>query len=198
LQAQRPYIVVGLGNPGFEYEETRHNVGFRVADELSLRLGTMWKPGKGEYLFCRTSVEGSELYLLKPLTYMNNSGEAVVDPLERFGIPLRNLIVVVDDFALRCGAIRVREKGTDGGHNGLRSLIYSLNSHEFARIRCGIAKEQMPPKRSMSEFVLSPFDHEEKDVVEKMIVRAADAAVKFVTKGIASAMNTFNRPRESE
>ena len=189
---EHPIILVGLGNPGFEYEETRHNVGFMVADELSVRLVSRWKPGRGEYLFSQSVVDETKLVLVKPLTFMNNSGEAVLEVLERFPTPVRNVLAVIDDFAIGLGTIRVRAKGNDGGHNGLRSLIYHLNTNEFPRIRCGIKNETMPPKREMADFVLSPFASDEKDVVEKMIRNAADAVEEFVRSGIEQTMNKFN------
>jgi PTH1 family peptidyl-tRNA hydrolase len=189
---EQPIIAVGLGNPGFEYEDTRHNVGFMVVDEVSVRLNSLWKPGKGEYLFSRTVVDGRELVLVKPLTYMNNSGEAVLDVLERFPTTTRNLVAIVDDLALNIGTIRVRGKGSDGGHNGLRSMIYYLNSNEFPRIRCGIKREAMPPKRERADFVLSPFDDDEKEIVETMIKNAADAVEEFVRSGIERTMSKFN------
>lgn len=186
------FIVVGLGNPGFEYDETRHNVGFMVVEEISARLGCLWKPGKGEYLFARSTVDGKKLILVKPLTYMNNSGAAVIDVLEKFPAPPGNMIAIVDDFALELGRIRIRTRGSDGGHNGLRSIIYFLNSDEFPRIRCGIKGAAMPAKREMADFVLSPFEHDEKEAVERMIARAADAVEECVRSGIARAMNVYN------
>lgn len=185
-----PFLIAGLGNPGYEYDNTRHNVGFHVVEELSIRHNTPWKPGKGEYLYSRFLSSEADVILMKPLTYMNNSGYAVRQAVESFAVSLRNLIVVVDDLAFKTGTIRIRTKGTDGGHNGLRSVIYHLNTIDFARIRCGIGHGVTP--RSMSEFVLSPFDPEEREAVDVMIKRAADAAETAVHAGIAQAMNEFN------
>jgi PTH1 family peptidyl-tRNA hydrolase len=187
-----PIIVVGLGNPGFEYDETRHNLGFMVVDEVSVRLSSYWKPGKGEYLFSQSVLDGRKVVLVKPLTYMNNSGSAVVEVLERFPTSLHNVVVIVDDLALNIGTIRIRTRGSDGGHNGLRSMIYYLNSDEFPRMRCGIKQETMPPKRETANFVLSAFDDDEKAVVNEMIKRAADAVEEFVRSGIERTMNKFN------
>lgn len=186
-------IVVGLGNPGRAYEGTRHNIGYMVVDELSSRLKCSWKPGKGEFLFTQKVAGDTNVVLVKPMTYMNNSGEAVLDVLEQYPTPLPNILAIVDDFTLSLGKIRVRKKGSDGGHNGLRSLIYHLNSNEFPRIRCGIKREVMPPKSDMSDFVLSPFDGEEKKVVEKMMTDAADSVEEFVKSGIQQAMSVFNK-----
>ena len=116
--------MVGLGNPGREYEGTRHNIGFMVVDEVSSRLKCAWKPGKGDYEFSQKVFGKARVVLVKPLTFMNNSGEAVLGVLEQYPTPLRNVLAIVDDFTLSLGKIRVRTKGSDGGHNGLRSLIY--------------------------------------------------------------------------
>jgi PTH1 family peptidyl-tRNA hydrolase len=187
-----PIIVVGLGNPGTEYESTRHNIGFRVIDALARRLKTPLKPGNGEYLFASRSVEGKDVILAKPLTYMNNSGNAVGGLLERYSARLDELVVIVDDIALPLGVIRVRAKGSDGGHNGLASIIYQLNTNEFPRIRCGIRQEMMPPKEQMADFVLSPFETGERETAEAMISRASDAVLEFSIAGIARTMSKFN------
>jgi peptidyl-tRNA hydrolase, PTH1 family len=185
-------IVVGLGNPGTEYEATRHNVGFKVVDELAQRFRLRMKVGHGEYVDASRRITGTDLVLVKPLTYMNNSGTAVGEVLERYSARLEELIVVADDFALPLGTIRVRAQGSDGGHNGLSSIIYVLNSKEFARIRCGIRRDLMPPKERLAEFVLSPFEPEERVVVDAMVTRAADAVMEFASSGIARTMNRFN------
>ncbi|MCZ6776202.1 MAG: aminoacyl-tRNA hydrolase [Ignavibacteria bacterium] len=186
-------ILVGLGNPGFEYETTRHNVGFHVIDVLCNRLGKSLRPGKGEYLFASGQVSGRGILLVKPMTYMNNSGTAVGDVLLNYESSPDRLAVVFDDLALPLSTIRIRPKGSDGGHNGLRSIIYHLNTNAFPRIRCGIRQEMMPPKNRVVDFVLSPFDEGEKEAVNEMVERAADAATEFATLGIAPTMNKFNR-----
>lgn len=192
-----PIIVVGLGNPGSEYEPTRHNVGFKVVDELARRFRSHLRAGRGEYLFAVVSVPGKDIVLSKPLTYMNNSGVVVSELLERYKTGLDKLMIVADDFALPLGTIRVRGRGGDGGHNGLSSIIYQLNSNEFARIRCGIRSEMMPPRERMAEFVLSSFEPGEMKEVDEMIQRAADAVIEFGELGINQAMNKFNTRTES-
>lgn len=187
-----PIIIVGLGNPGIEYEGTRHNVGFEVVDELTRRFRARMRAGRGDYLIASHRIAGRDLLLAKPLTYMNNSGAAVADVLERSGATLQELIIVADDLALPLGTIRVRAKGSDGGHNGLASIIYQLNSDEFARVRCGIQQEVMPPKDRIVEFVLSPFEPGEAAVVKQMVGRAADAVMECVAVGVTKAMNKFN------
>lgn len=185
-------LVVGLGNPGFEYEDTRHNIGFMVVNEVSVRHRCLWERGEGEYLLAHTTVDDRPLLLMKPMTFMNNSGRAVADGMTRYRVPLSNLLVVVDDFWLDAGTIRIRPKGSDGGHNGLRSIIEHLQTEEFARVRCGIRKLTMPPKSEMAEFVLSPFDQDEKQMVDRMIDTAADAVEEFARCGIEPTMNRFN------
>lgn len=188
----RPILVVGLGNPGFEYEDTRHNIGFMVVEEVSARHRWMWQREDDAYLIARSHTDQPVVLLVKPLTFMNNSGAAVARVMQRYSVPLTNLLVVLDDFWLDLGTLRVRAKGSDGGHNGLRSIIEHLGTEEFARLRCGIRKEPMPPKDEMAEFVLSPFDQGEKQLVEKMIDTAADAVEEFVRSGIERTMNIFN------
>lgn len=181
--------IVGLGNPGTQYRETRHNAGFLVVDELCRRLRAPLRPGKGEYLAARAHVDGVEVHIASPLTFMNNSGTAVVDILERFGLSPRGLLVVADDFSLPLGLLRFRLKGSDGGHNGLASIIYMLNTQEFPRLRCGIGSVAMSQKSDMAPFVLSPFEPEEVPVVNDMIMRAADACVEFIRTGHARPVN---------
>ena len=181
--------IVGLGNPGAQYRNTRHNVGFLVVEELCRRFRAALKPGKGEYLTARTNREGVDVHVVAPMTFMNNSGTAVVDILERYRIAPREILVVVDDFALPLGTLRFRLKGSDGGHNGLASIIYMLNTHEFPRLRCGIGIETMPAKSDMAPFVLSPFGPEEDPVVKDMVTRAADACIEFARTGHARPAN---------
>lgn len=185
-------VVVGLGNPGTEYATTRHNVGFRVLDTLSGRWKRPFRGGKGEYLIAPGDIAGHEVALVKPLTYMNNSGEAVADVLERLETAQASLLVVLDDFALPLGALRLRPRGSDGGHNGLYSVIVSLGTEEIPRLRCGIGRSDQASGRDMADFVLSPFEKNERETADEMILRAADAVTECVIGGLASAMNRFN------
>lgn len=187
-----PVIIVGLGNPGAEYEGTRHNVGFAVTDELLRRLHMQAKPGRGEYWIGRGRVGETDVVLAKPVTYMNNSGTAVGELLQLTGSPVANLIVITDDFAIPLGTIRIRTRGSDGGHNGLASIILQLGTSEFPRIRCGIGRETLPPGEEKAEFVLSQFVADEKSAVAEMIQQAADAALECITGGIGKAMTKFN------
>jgi peptidyl-tRNA hydrolase, PTH1 family len=185
-------LIVGLGNPGGWYDRTRHNVGFMVADELSRRFRAPFVAGRGEYFRASVVSEGVTLHLVKPTTYMNKSGEAVAGALEHFGLTADATLLVLDDFQLPLGSLRLRPKGSDGGHNGLGSVIWTLGTDEIPRLRLGIGREQMPTGGEKKGFVLDPFDPEEFDAARSMVSRAADAALTFATFGIDRAMNVHN------
>lgn len=187
--------IIGLGNPGSQYEGTRHNVGFEVVDELVRSLKATWKEGKGDYLLSRSQHGSEEIALVKPLTYMNNSGIAVADVVEYFKVALADLLVVCDDFNLPLGRLRLRTKGTDGGHNGLYSIIFQLQSESFPRLRCGIATEKMPgDKAQLAEYVLSVFDSDERSAAKQMVRQATEAALYYAAEGIDRAMTRYNQP----
>jgi PTH1 family peptidyl-tRNA hydrolase len=183
---------VGLGNPGSQYEGTRHNIGFTVVDELASRLKARFKAGRGEFYAALARHGESELVLIKPVTYMNDSGIAVEQARELYEAAIGDLLIVYDDFNIPLGTIRIRERGTDGGHNGMASVIYNLQTDEIARVRCGIGADTMPMKRAMIEFVLSDFEPNEVERVQAMVQKASDAVLMCVTDGIAAAMNAFN------
>ncbi len=186
-------FLIGLGNPGGQYDRTRHNVGFEVVDALAAALKIRFKPGKGDYLEALGSYHGDEVGLAKPLTYMNNSGSAVMEIQERHKIALDRLLIVCDDFSLPLGTMRLRTKGSDGGHNGLYSIIYHLQSESFPRLRCGIASESIPKDKSLlSDYVLEPFAASERSEVNRMVLRAAQACMMVVQGGLAQAMNMYN------
>jgi peptidyl-tRNA hydrolase, PTH1 family len=185
-------LVVGLGNPGDEYAATRHNVGFMVAEELARRCGGQWSVRGGLYAQARVRIGPTPVVLCKPLTYMNNSGTAVAEILRYTGSDASALLVVADDLALPLGKLRLRKRGSDGGHNGLTSVIFELNSNEFTRLRCGIGPETTPPRGMMADFVLSPFDRNEAPEAGAMIRRAADAVSEVAREGYTSAMNKFS------
>lgn len=186
--------IIGLGNPGSMHDGTRHNVGFGVAEKLAQELKIVFKPGKGEYLYAKSSFKSQEILIAKPLTYMNESGVAVADIQERFDFPLEQLLVVCDDFQLPLGQLRLRASGSDGGHNGLYSIIYQLQSEEFPRLRCGIGSTSTPKDKSLkADFVLDQFASDEVAAVREMIERAKDACLSFVTNGLTQTMNIFNK-----
>jgi PTH1 family peptidyl-tRNA hydrolase len=189
------HLIIGLGNPGREYELTRHNLGFLVADELAASARSAFRPGKGEYWLAQCSLNESAFIVLKPVTYMNNSGIAVEEFLQQEEISLEHILVVCDDFQLPLGTLRLRPGGSDGGHNGLASIIYHLQTDQFPRLRCGIGSEAMPAEKPMIvNFVLDSFTKAELPVVKRMVNRAREATLAFVEDGIGGAMNRFNGP----
>ena len=186
------YVIAGLGNPGENYRNTRHNLGFRVVDQLAGTLGISFSGGKGPYLQARGDYGAKEILLVKPLTFMNLSGQALFNVLERFPVPLSQLLVICDDFNLPLGRIRLRPGGSDGGHRGLASIIYSLGSEDFPRLRLGIDGERVTANHQ--DFVLSPFKTQEEEAVGSLIDRAAEAVLCFLKEGTQKAMSLYNRP----
>jgi peptidyl-tRNA hydrolase, PTH1 family len=185
--------VVGLGNPGDRYRRTRHNVGFMVADVLHARLaGGRWR-AEADAAVADAVVGGEPVLLVKPQTFMNRSGVAVEQLLLRESGSPRDVLAVLDDVALDLGTVRVRERGSHGGHNGLRSVIDVLGSEEIPRVRLGIRKGDLP--EDLAEYVLSPFPEEDVFAVQDVVGLAAEAVECALLEGLAAAMNRFNGPR---
>ncbi|HCA81203.1 MAG TPA: aminoacyl-tRNA hydrolase [Bacteroidetes bacterium] len=188
------FCIMGLGNPEKRYEGTRHNLGFDVVECLAERLRIPFKDGKGEYLIALGDSAGTPVALIKPMTYMNESGVAAADVCEQLTVPLEQLLVVCDDFQLPLGHLRLRLRGSDGGHNGLYSVIYHLQSDGFPRLRCGIASPSMPKEKDrMAEFVLERFETAELLIVRQMVENAAEASLVAIRRGLTTAMNEFNK-----
>jgi peptidyl-tRNA hydrolase, PTH1 family len=186
---ERLKIVVGLGNPGRQYEGTRHNVGWMVLDRLAERAGLTGRvKARDAAAIVRGRYEGLDLVLAKPTTYMNLSGVAVGKILARERAPLSDMLVVVDDFALPLGRIRLRERGSAGSHNGLRSIIGELGNQNFARLRVGIGE----PGRNARDHVLSRFRSDEQALVERVLDAAADAVEDWAREGPGRAANKWN------
>jgi len=182
------YLVVGLGNPGVEYENTRHNVGFKVIDKLvdMYKISMDRKKFKG---ICGDLRIGSEkVILLKPQTYMNLSGESVNEVVNYFDIPNENIIVLHDDVSLDVGRLRIRKKGSSGGQNGIKNIIKMLNSDEFNRVKIGVGKAE----HDMVSHVLGKFPNEEEKVMEKVYDDAAKCVVYMIENDVDKAMNVFN------
>ncbi len=189
------HVLVGLGNPGLEYQHTRHNLGFDVLDVLAHRLKIRFSRGGDEHAVAVGSFKNNEILLVKPLTYMNNSGEAILGIRDRFELPLERFLIICDDFQLPLGQLRIRTGGSDGGHNGLASIIYHLKSTTFPRLRCGIASQHLPTdRRDLARYVLEPFPSEEHAAVKAMILRASEASLSCVSEGIEHTMNFYNQP----
>jgi len=180
-------LIAGLGNPGAKYKGTRHNVGFEVVDELARRAGVAFESAPAEALVAKW--RASDALLLKPLTFMNLSGQAIGETLRYFKIDLADLLVVVDEAQLPLGKLRARARGSAGGHNGLKSVIAHLGV-EFSRLRVGVGRGD--DRRDLADHVLARFEKDEAAEVARMTTRAADAAEMFITSGIAAVMNGFN------
>jgi len=185
-------LIVGLGNPGREYRETRHNVGFLVADELARRyqLTLAMAPAQVPEAFVAKRYGEEPLLIAKPLTFMNRSGDAVAALARYYDIGPADLLVVLDETALPFGRLRARARGSAGGHNGLKSIIERLGTMEFARLRLGVGRGDL--RRDLADHVLSKFEPGERAGLEEFIARAADAAEMFAVEGIGKVMNTYN------
>lgn len=181
--------IAGLGNPGPQYHGTRHNVGFAVADEIARRAGLTFETSPADALIARWRRSDEAVLLAKPLTFMNNSGQAVGELARYFKIDIGDLLVIVDEVQLPLGRLRARARGTAGGHNGLKSVIAHLGD-QFARLRLGVGRGD--ERRDLADHVLSRFDKDEAAEAERMIARAADAAETFITSGIEAVMNEYN------
>ena len=187
-------LVVGLGNPGKEYERSRHNIGFMVVDELARRSGAefrkmFWFPAR--MASCR--IGDSEIRLIKPTTYMNRSGQAVWRSMKKWRVDSTDTVVVFDDVDLDFGGSRVRAKGSGGSHNGMKSVLEWLQTKAFPRVRVGIGPK--PAEMDMIEFVLGDFPAEESLKLEKVVERAADAVESIFSIGTERTMNTFNQTK---
>jgi PTH1 family peptidyl-tRNA hydrolase len=184
-------VIVGLGNPGAEYDGTRHNLGFRVVRALADRHRVELKAGRGEFLSGSGRIAGRAVELALPLTYMNLSGLAVRQLLESLRRTPSDLIVVCDDVNLPLGRLRLRSSGSDGGHNGLASIIAQLGSESFARLRLGVGGA--PEGADLADYVLEPFARSEEPATEEMLSRAGDAVRLVLARGMSVAMQEYNR-----
>ena len=180
-----------MGNPGAEYARTRHNVGFAVIDLLASEWGLAWERSKNWNLFW---AKGEKAILVKPASYMNRSGEPLAAIANFYKIPPAEILVVLDDFALELGRLRLRLEGGPGGHNGLESIIVHFGTEEIPRLRVGIGSA---PSEGAVDHVLGRFFEEERPIVEKTVARAAEAVKCAIDKGVLSAMNLFNKNPES-
>ena len=183
-------LIVGLGNPGRQYQNTRHNVGFRTLELLADEFEIPVTKEKWNAIFGIGEIGEDEVILAKPLTYMNLSGEAVAPMARWYKIESKDLIVVYDEIHLPLGQLRIRTKGSAGGHNGLESVIEHIGTNEFTRVRLGV--DEPPPGFEQAAYVLSKFSKKEKDMVDQMIDEAKEAVSMIVQSGITKAMNKYN------
>ncbi len=185
-------VVVGLGNPGEEYENTRHNIGYRVAEEILGRRGHPYEERRARSLVSRVRIDGAVVLVARPLSYMNRSGAAVAALLVLAEAGPEDLLVVCDDLYLEFGTIRLRPRGSHGGHNGLLSIIERLGTQGFARLRVGVGPAE--PASAHADFVLAPFRRREQARVPDLVRLAADCVETAVSLGVTAAMNRFNAP----
>ncbi len=185
-------LVAGLGNPESRYNGTRHNIGFDAVEGIAASFGCSFTTGKGKYLSAKINHKNESVILVKPMTYMNLSGHAIVAAMNFYKIERSDMLVICDDLNLPSGLLRLRSKGSAGGQNGLKHIIECLGSEEFPRMRIGIRPRE-EPLNSLSSFVLGKFNEEEKKIMEKVLPVAADAALDFAKNGIEHAMNFYNK-----
>lgn len=190
------YIIAGLGNPDGRYENTRHNVGFEVIDILADRIGICVDEKKHRALCGRGVLEGQKVILLKPQTYMNLSGESVRAAADFYKAEPKNIIVVYDDISLEPGQLRIRGKGSAGGHNGIKNIIAHLGTQEFLRVKVGIGEK--PKGMDLADYVLSHFSQGERETMREAYKEAAEAVAVMVGQGIDEAMNRFNGKKKAE
>lgn len=190
-------VIVGLGNPGEQYRDTRHNAGLNVVAALARAHGVRLRAGRGDFMSGSGSIAGHTMKLVLPLCYMNVSGSAVVEALSSLGGSADDLVIVCDDVNLPLGRLRFRWSGSDGGHNGLASIIRALGTERFARLRLGVG--DAPAGVDRVDYVTEPFEREETGDVEAMTNRAVEALELLVARGIEAAMNEYNRwPMDGE
>lgn len=184
------YVVVGLGNPGSKYKETRHNVGFAVIDILAERYNTKINKIKFKSLYSEIKIGSEKVLLVKPQTYMNKSGEAVLEISQFFKVPPENIIIALDDIDIDFASLRVRQKGSAGSHNGMKSIISLLKDEKFPRIKIGVGRPE--PGRDLADFVLGRFSREEEVDMNQTLAKAADAIECIIKENIDNSMNKYN------
>ncbi|MGW8301804.1 MAG: aminoacyl-tRNA hydrolase [Desulfobacterales bacterium] len=191
MPQKRMRLIVGLGNPGSQYENTRHNAGFMVVDKLAGEFGISVNKNKFDVRYGRGAIEGHEVMLAKPMAFMNRSGWPVQKLAAYFKINSKDLMVVHDDIDLAFGRLQIKEKGGHGGHKGLQSIINAVGQDEFVRLRIGIGRSEAGD--SVSDYVLGPFFGDESKQLDSVLIRARDAVVTILTEGSKVGMNLFNK-----
>lgn len=187
-------LIVGLGNPGREYANTRHNIGFRAIDQLSQQYSIPLNQKKHKAIYGSGYIEGLKVILAQPQTYMNLSGESVRELVDFYKIEPEDVIVIFDDISLPVGQLRLRKKGSAGGHNGIKNIIAHLGSQDFPRIKIGVGEK--PAGWDLKDHVLGAFSKEDEPLVKESIENAADACKIMLTDGIESAMNIYNQKKK--
>ena len=185
------WLIVGLGNPGKEYEKTRHNAGWRAIDILADKLGCKIDKAKFQGLYGQTKYAGGKLFLLKPMTYMNLSGRSILQLSAYFHVPPQRIIVLFDDISLEPGRLRIRSDGSAGGHNGIKSIISELGSQDFPRVKIGVGAKAHS-EQDLADWVLSGMSASDEKALVSALDRAADAALCIIDNGVPEAANRFN------
>lgn len=185
------WLIVGLGNPGKEYAHTRHNCGFRAIDILADNLNCKIEKGKFQGLYGQATYSGKKIFLLKPQTYMNLSGQSVLQMSAYYSIPPQRIIILFDDISLEPGRLRIRSNGSAGGHNGIKSIISQLGSQDFPRVKIGVGGKP-DPNADLAQWVLSGFTASEEKALSCALQDAADAALCIIDKGPSEAANRYN------
>lgn len=189
--SKESWLIVGLGNPGKDYERTRHNVGFRAIDALAEQLGCKIDKLKFQGLYTQTLISDKKVYLLKPQTYMNLSGKSVRELSQYFNIPSHRIIVLFDDISLAPGRLRIRPDGSAGGHNGIKSIIAELGSQDFPRVKIGVGAKPSPDA-DLADWVLSGFSAKDEKDLKFALENAVQAALTIMDKGCGEAANRYN------
>ena len=190
------YVIAGLGNPGREYEGTRHNVGFMTLDALADKYNIDVREKAFKGLIGKGVIEGNKVILVKPQTYMNSSGESIRAAADYYKVDPEDILIVYDDISLAPGQLRIRAKGSAGGHNGIKSIIAHLGTQEFPRVKVGVGEK--PARMDLADYVLGHFSKEEQATMDDAVKEAADAVCEIVNVGIAQAMNDHNRKKEEK
>ena len=190
-RSNESWLIVGLGNPGKEYERTRHNCGFLAIDKLAEQLSCKIDKGKFQGLYGQTVYNGKKLFLLKPLTYMNLSGRSILQLSAYYNIPPSRIIVLFDDISLEPGRLRIRGDGSAGGHNGIKSIIQELGSQDFPRVKIGVGGKPNA-EQDLADWVLSGFNAQDKKALDVALDKAGDAALCIIEKGVSEAANRYN------
>ena len=191
---EQTFLIAGLGNPGKDYRDTRHNIGFMTADRIAERLGITFTRTQFKALITDGRYLDNRIYLAKPQTFMNASGQAISALIKFYKIPLKNLLVAYDDVDLPFETIRMKPSGGSAGHRGMKNIIQQIGTHEFPRLRLGVGRSY--GSKQAAEYVLKPFSREESEFLSVYIDRAANAALAYVSEGIQQAMTEYNRTEQ--
>lgn len=184
-------LIVGIGNPGKQYIETRHNIGFQILDKFCNKYNIKFKPAKSNFWYLESILNTFHFFLVKPTTYVNNSGLIVKELIDKFEIPLKNLLVIYDDTNLEIGMLRIRKSGSDGGHNGIKSIIYHLENDKFNRMRIGVGKPQ--DNLNLADFVLSNFSDKDKLILDSKTDFIIQLIEEFIIGGMSNLLDYYSK-----